>query len=123
MDWTMTSSSESLSLVTGAADILEWAALAALLFVLPLTVLFSRAVRRRRFWCSAAQREVEAEFEERGVPGLRRAVAVRRCSVFEPGEAVHCRRRCLDSDFQRKWEPALPVGRLAGGDPEPPGDR
>src|ERR1700675_5073732 len=42
----------------------------------------TRIVRRRRFWCDRAQGEVEVEFEEQGLIGFRRAVAVRSCSVF-----------------------------------------
>ncbi len=83
-----------------------------LLFLFPLAVLFSRTTRRRRFWCVQSRREVEVEFEEHGLPGFRRAVAVKSCSVFDPPTAVSCRRRCLDPAFRRQWEPALPVGRL-----------
>lgn len=93
-------------------DALGWGLLAALLFLLPLVVVFSRAVRRRRFWCAQTRREVEVEFEEHGLPGFRRAVAVKGCSVFDPPTSVGCHRRCLDGDFRRQWPPALPLGRL-----------
>jgi hypothetical protein len=54
---------------------------------------------RRRFWCSEARREVEVEFERRrpvpwSTPG------VRRCSAFEPPEAITCRRECADPLFR-----------------------
>lgn len=96
----------------GFTDVLAWGLVGALLFLFPLVVVFSRATRRRRFWCAYSRREVEVEFEEHGLPGFRRAVAVRSCSVFDPATAVRCRRRCLDTDFRRQWEPALPIGRF-----------
>lgn len=81
-----------------------------------ITVLLSavrmRAVRRRRFWCALYEREVEVEFEERGLPGLREAVAVNSCSVFEPPAAVTCGRRCVDIAFRRQWEAPLPIRGL-----------
>lgn len=66
-------------------------------------MLFSRATRRRRFWCALSRREVEVEFEEWGLPGLRQPVAVRSCSVFDPPTAVTCGRRCLDPVFRHQW--------------------
>lgn len=66
-------------------------------------------VRRRRFWCAWSRREVEVEFETRGLPGFRRVVTVRSCSAFDPPTAIECRRRCLDAAFRRQWEPPLPV--------------
>lgn len=77
--------------------VLIWAGVAATLAVLLLPIA-TQAVRRRRFWCARAQREVEVEFEEHGLIGFRRAVAVRSCSVFDPPTHVHCRRSCLDRD-------------------------
>lgn len=73
------------------------------------------ATRRRKFWCAEARREVEVQFEERGLPGLPWSTAVRSCPVFDPPTAVGCRRRCLDSRFRRRWEFALPVRTKAGG--------
>lgn len=64
-------------------------------------------LRRRRFWCAVSRREVEVEFEERGFPGFRGAVAVKSCSAFDPPVAVSCQRRCLDATFRRQWEPPL----------------
>ena len=61
------------------------------------------------FWCALAGRDVEVEFERRGFPGLSDPFAVRSCSTFEPQTAVSCGRRCLDSDFRRRWQPPLPV--------------
>lgn len=59
-------------------------------------------VARRRFWCAAAEREVEVSFVETGLPGFRRPVAVRSCSMFDPSTAVTCRRNCLDRDVRVK---------------------
>lgn len=95
----------------GMTDVLAWATIAALLFLVPLVVLFSRAVRRRRFWCAVARREVEVELEERGLPGFRWSAAVRSCPVFDPPTAVACGRQCLDSAFRRRWERATPAHR------------
>ena len=72
-------------------------------------------IRRRRFWCAEARREVEVEFEERGLPGLPWSTAVKSCPVFDPPAAVGCRRRCVDARFRRRWEFALPVQTKAGG--------
>ncbi len=100
--------------IQGPSDVVAWGMLGALLFLVPLVVLFSRVTRRRRFWCAASRRDVEVEFEEGGLPGFRRPVAVRSCSVFDPPAAVECRRCCLDSDFRRLWDTSQPV-RLKSG--------
>lgn len=98
--------------VQSFTDVLGWGTLGALLFLVPLVVVFSRATRRRRFWCAQERREVEVEFEEQGLPGFRHTQNVKSCSVFDPSTGVSCNRRCLDSDYRRQWEPALPIGRL-----------
>ena len=77
--------------------LLIWAGVGATLAVLLLPIA-TEAVRRRRFWCARVQREVEVEFEEHGLIGFRRAMAVRSCSVFDPPTEVGCRRSCLDRD-------------------------
>jgi hypothetical protein len=94
----------------GAAGALGWVLVGLLLFVVPLSVLFSAAVRRRRFWCPGSRRDVEVEFEEVGLPGFRRAVAVRSCSVFDPPESIRCKRRCLYHEWREPWD-AMPVAR------------
>jgi len=58
--------------------------------------------RRRHFWCASAEREVEVSFVEVGLPGFRRPVAVRGCSMFDPPTEVTCRRDCLDRDVRVK---------------------
>ena len=67
------------------------------------------ALRRRRLWCALVEREVEVEFEERGLPGLRWQYAVQTCTAFDPPAHVECRRRCLDVAFRRQYPPALPI--------------
>jgi len=89
--------------VPGGADTTVWWVLmiwaALILGVLLMTQLVvGPALRRRHFVCLAAGREVEVEFEERGLAGLQRAVAVRSCSVFDPPTSVQCHRACLDRD-------------------------
>jgi heme exporter protein D len=79
--------------------LLIWAGVATILAVL-LVPIATEVVRRRRFWCARAQREVEVEFQERGLVGFRRAVAVLSCSVFDPPAEVRCRRACLDRDVR-----------------------
>lgn len=72
---------------------LTWGLVAAL--ALLLATLAASRLARRRIWCAQAGCEVDVEFEEHGVPGLRRFIAVRRCSAFTPPTAVTCRRSCL----------------------------
>lgn len=48
---------------------------------------------RRRFWCDAAGRAVEVEFQTRGL--RRRRVDVVRCSAFADGAPITCARRCV----------------------------
>jgi hypothetical protein len=125
MDWAGAWPDEAAAAVwiQGIADALGWGVLLSLLFLFPLIVLFSRAIRKRRFWCVQSRREVEVEFEERGLPGFRRAVAVRSCSVFDPPAAVRCRRRCLDADFRPQWEPGVSVLDRGGAYSGRPGER
>lgn len=87
--------------------VLIWAGVAATLAALLLSIA-TQAVRRRCFWCARVQREVEVEFEEHGLIGFRRAVAVRSCSVFDPPTHVPCRRFCLDQDVRVRLPMTLP---------------
>jgi hypothetical protein len=59
----------------------------------------------QRFWCALYRREAEVPFASRGLLPVPRAVLS--CSVFEPGDAVACRRRCLDASYRRQWAPPL----------------
>jgi hypothetical protein len=93
--------------VEGVADLFSWALIAELGLLLGLALLFHQARRMRRFWCPLMRREVEVEFEQRGLP-LARRLFVQRCSVFEPGAAVACGRRCVDGEFRRqRWDSPL----------------
>jgi len=87
--------------------ILAWAGVAVTLLFLTQVVV-PRLSQSCHFWCGAAEREVEVEFEEHGLPGARRAVSVRSCSVFDPPSAVSCRRACLNRDV-RVLMPMSPV--------------
>jgi hypothetical protein len=93
----------------GLVDALSWGLLIAVLLIVPLVVTFSRALRKRTFWCAQKRRDVEVVMDERGLPGLRAAVAVESCTAFDPPTAVTCQRRCLDADFRRQWDTAVPV--------------
>jgi len=81
--------------------VILWAGCAAI-FALLLLPIVGLAVRSRRFWCPRAQREVEVEFEARGLIGFRRAVAVRSCSLFDPPTDVRCERSCLDREVRER---------------------
>ncbi len=109
MDWTTTYGpaepvgSGQVSWMVGWG-FLAWGIVAVLVLLLA-TAAASRLVHRR-FWCAQAGCEVDVEFEEHGVPGLRRFIAVRRCSAFTPSTAVTCRQACLHG--------AIPVGTPTG---------
>lgn len=101
MDWPGGGSLDEVAFVQTIADAVGWGLLfLALLLAIPLVLLFDRVRRQRRFWCSQADREVEVEFEETGLPGFRYPVAVRSCSEFDPLTSVACNRRCLDSNVR-----------------------
>ena len=99
--------------VQGVAVGLAFSLLGVLLLLLPLAIPGSRVRRRRHFWCAWVRQKAEVEFEERGLPGLRRSVAVVSCTCFDPPTEVGCGRRCLDSAFRRQWP--SPLVELTGG--------
>ena len=102
--------------VMGVTAGLALGLLAVLLLLLPLAIPRLFVLRRRNFWCATARERVDVEFEERGLPGFRKAIAVLSCSRFESPSAIACQRRCLNAAFRRQWPPALPVGgRPIGG--------
>ena len=111
MDWPVGwegGSEEALAQLT--ADLLAFSAIVvAVLLLFSLGLTLSQPARRRHFYCAASGREVEVEFEERGLPGLRRAVAVRACSAFDPPQSVRCQRRCLDEDVRALWQAWTPM--------------
>jgi hypothetical protein len=53
------------------------------------------------------RREVEVEFLERWVLGVRRSSTPDRCSAFEVPTALECARRCVDRSFRHQWESPL----------------
>jgi hypothetical protein len=85
--------------------------------------------RTRRFRCALQRRDVEVNFQERGLLWFGRPVEVISCTAFDQPSAIECRRPCLNAAFRRQWEPALPVrtspalvvaGReVTGGTPSP----
>ena len=99
MDWQMGyEGAEIQAWAESAASIYWWplfAWVAGAVVLLFFAVLVTGFPVRRRFWCEQAGREVDVDLEEHGAPGLRRFIAVRPCSAFEPSTAVMCRRSCL----------------------------
>lgn len=91
-----------------------WATLALLVLLVPVFGVFSHMIRRRRFWCAQAKREVEVLVEERGLPGFAHAASVTSCSVFDPPTALTCDRRCVSAEFRRRWPSALPIMKSGG---------
>ena len=112
MDWPLGWAGGDVSQGWSFSDVLAWGLLGALLFLFPLVVLFSRAIRRRRFWCVKSGREVEVQFEEHGLPGFRRQAAVKSCSAFDPSTTRPCGRECLDPACRPLWAPSMMADRL-----------
>jgi hypothetical protein len=105
----------------GLAQIFIVAQLASLVLMVALlcaahhTYLCGTVRRRRSFRCPLMRREVEVEFVERWLLGVRCSATPDRCSGFEVPTAIECQRRCVDRSFRQQWEFPLPVaGRLAG---------
>jgi hypothetical protein len=94
---------------------LVWAVGAAVLLLL-MTLFFVPAVRRR-FWCVGARRAVEVLFEEYGLPGRRRPVAVLSCSAFDPPSDVQCTRTCLRCEGRVPLAEAPPAERFPSRSP------
>jgi hypothetical protein len=103
-------STESLDAWFGAwtDGFVQFATVAGVLAAAVLLVIAASATSRvrRRFWCRAIGREVEAEFEARGL--CRGVQSVQRCSAFETETAISCHRLCLDPSYRRQQGPALP---------------
>ena len=64
---------------------------------------------RRRVWGSLQRQEVEVEFETKTFLGFPRLVGLNRCTAFDEPKDIACGRHCLDSEFRRRWPPALPM--------------
>ena len=104
MDFLMTPegwTGEETAVMQTAANAMGWAsfiwAAGFALLALALTLLATRVVRRRAFWCPGIGREVEVEFEDLGVFGFRRH-DVLTCSAFEDPHEVTCGRDCLRAE-------------------------
>jgi hypothetical protein len=116
MDGSVAWGSEAIqeTVLQGVAELFAYVALVvAVLLLFSLALLITQSARRRRFYCAPSGFEVEVNFDERGLPGMRRPMAVLSCSAFEPPNDVRCNRRCLDEDVRRLWQswPALPLRR------------
>ena len=102
MDWPIAYGGDLRELADGAAAAYWWWPLLAwvvgVVALLVVAVLVTGRPVHRRFRCEQAGREVDVEFEEDGLPGCRRFVAVVSCSAFGPSTDVQCRRSCLDRD-------------------------
>jgi hypothetical protein len=114
---------EGILVVTAYAEMFVVAQLVSIAIVLVLMLVGARSAlfgvtrRRRAFRCRLAGREVEVEFAERRIFGVRSRVAVTRCTAFESPTAVACARRCVNSAFRRQWEFAIPAsGPVHEGD-------
>jgi hypothetical protein len=92
------------------AALLVWAIIAAaFLCLLPVLVV----VRRRRFRCAKAGRDVEVAFEERGLPGHRLPIAVLSCSAFDPPRHIACDRACLHGRVVEEVGEPVAAGKKA----------
>jgi len=89
--------------VDAIATLFAWGSVVVAVFFLVLSVTAVMVVyRRRRLWCVQAERTAEVEFEEVGLPGRRRAVAVHSCSLFSPPTHVTCDRWCLAAEISAR---------------------
>jgi len=98
-----------------------WIVASVPVVVLPLAVMIvlavlaattERSTLRRRFWCALYHREAEVHFAARAL--LPVPCSVLSCSCFEPGSAIACQRRCLDSSYRGQWASPLAARREAG---------
>jgi hypothetical protein len=116
VEWPGWWSGEAVAEVTaGSAGNLGWFVLAYLMLVVPFCLVLLHGAERARFWCPERRRDVEVDFEVRGLLGVRRAVGVKCCSAFDPPTAVDCDRRCLDPDLRRAWASGMPSTINLGG--------
>lgn len=94
---------------------LAWAVGASVLLLL-MTLFFVPATRRR-FWCVGARSAVEVLFEEYGLPGRRRPVAVLSCSAFDPPTDVQCKCTCLSCEGRVPLAEAPPAEKFPSRSP------
>ena len=101
--------SDGAAFTEGLADIFIVAQLASMLLVAVLlgaaahAYIFGTVRRSRCFRCPLMRREVEVEFLERWILGVRCSATPDRCSAFEVPTALECRRRCVDRAFRNQW--------------------
>jgi hypothetical protein len=100
---------EGLANVFIVAQLLSFV-LVALLLGSACHAYFCGTVQRRRcFRCPLMRREVEVEFSERWLLGVRRGAVPTRCSAFETPTAIQCARGCVDRAFRTRWTSAVSV--------------
>ena len=106
---------EGAAFTEGLAQIFVVFQIASLLLVAGLlcashhAYLCGTARRRRGVRCPLMRREVEVEFQERWLLGVRCSSTPTRCSAFEVPTAIECRLRCADESYRHQWEVAPPV--------------
>ena len=119
MDFVMTPggwTGEETEVIRSVAEAMGWASLAwAVAFVLlalGLTLLATQVLRRRAFWCPGVGREVEVEFQDRGLLGFR-ARSVLSCSAFEDTREITCDRACVTEEgrVQFAFDPPYHIRR------------
>ena len=86
-------------LVETVATLFAWGSVVVAVLFLILSVMAVLVVyRRRRLWCVPTGRTAEVEFEDVGLPGRRRAVAVHSCSLSSPPTHITGNRWCLAAE-------------------------
>ena len=106
---------EGLALIFIVAQLLSLLLVVVLLGSACHAYLCGTVQRRRAFRCPLMQREVEVEFLERWILGVRRSATPVRCSAFEACTTLECQRRCSDRAFRTQWDFALPIAGRPGG--------
>ena len=77
------------------ADAVGTAMLIAVIVLVPVAVLLTPRMQRRRMACPLKGRPMLVQLEACGVPGLLWSATVRSCSAFDPPTAVGCDGACL----------------------------
>jgi hypothetical protein len=77
------------------ADAVGGAMLVAMIVLVPMAVLLTPRMQRRRMVCPLKGRPMLVQMEACGVPGLLWSATVRSCSAFVPPTAVGCDSACL----------------------------
>jgi hypothetical protein len=95
---------EGLAWIFIVAQLASLALVSFLLLGAAHAYLFGTVRRRRCFRCPLTRRDVEVEFLEHWILGVRRATRPHACSAFDVPTALECGRRCADPSFRIQWE-------------------